>query len=207
MTPEATETLTRLTQAENFRSWDLGRMAEVEGRAERMNRILPADLALIAAVTAGEGQNTPWTGEPDKVQWIDPATGLDCLIVRNQFGALCGYVGVPPGHRFYGIGYNTCPQECGKDDCEHSPESVLRVHGGITFSNVCDPAEGDDTICHVPTPGRPDAVYWFGFDTAHFQDLVPGMGEMAEMLPGMVYRDMAYVVTEIEHLARQLADS
>lgn len=39
----------------------------------------------------------PWDGEPDKMQWTDPATGLDCLIVRNTLGALCGYVGVTPG--------------------------------------------------------------------------------------------------------------
>lgn len=36
-----------------------------------------------------------WHQEPDKAQWIDQATGLDCLIVRGPFGALCGYVGVP----------------------------------------------------------------------------------------------------------------
>jgi hypothetical protein len=37
--------------------------------------------------------------EPDKVQWRDQVTGLTCLIVRvNPGGALCGYVGVPPGH-------------------------------------------------------------------------------------------------------------
>ena len=37
-----------------------------------------------------------WTDEPDKLQWVDEATGFDCLIVRNSLGALCGYVGVSP---------------------------------------------------------------------------------------------------------------
>src|SRR5437868_4216905 len=36
---------------------------------------------------AGPG---PWWDEPDKVQWIDPATDLDCLAVRGPFGAWCG---------------------------------------------------------------------------------------------------------------------
>lgn len=30
-----------------------------------------------------------WTNEPDKVQWIDEATGLDCLIVRHRG---CGHL-------------------------------------------------------------------------------------------------------------------
>ena len=37
----------------------------------------------------------PWDNEPDKAQWIDEASGYDCLIVRGGGGALCGYVGVP----------------------------------------------------------------------------------------------------------------
>ena len=36
----------------------------------------------------------PWLDEPDKAQWIDKTSGLDCLIVRvKHHGALCGYVG------------------------------------------------------------------------------------------------------------------
>lgn len=42
----------------------------------------------------------PWQKEPDKAQWLDEATRLPCLAVRNNVsGTLCGYVGVPPGHR------------------------------------------------------------------------------------------------------------
>lgn len=67
----------------------------------------------------------PWNNEPDKAQWVDDATGLDCLIVRNHGGALCGYVGVPEGHPAYGKDYDTV--------------DVL-VHGGLTFASLC--AEG-----------------------------------------------------------------
>lgn len=54
----------------------------------------------------------PWTDEPDKAQWIDEATGLDCLIVRNGMGTLCGYVGVDEDHPFFGVGYSQCMQGC-----------------------------------------------------------------------------------------------
>ena len=49
--------------------------------------------------TWGDG---PWMAEPDKEQWPDETTGLPCLIKRNQFGALCGYVGVAEGHPWFG---------------------------------------------------------------------------------------------------------
>jgi hypothetical protein len=40
-----------------------------------------------------------WDNEPDRVEF--ESLGLPCLIVRNPFGALCGYVGVPEGHPWY----------------------------------------------------------------------------------------------------------
>lgn len=36
----------------------------------------------------------PWDNEPDKVQWVDEATGLPCVIRRSPLGSLAGYVGV-----------------------------------------------------------------------------------------------------------------
>lgn len=50
----------------------------------------------------------PWANEPDKLNWIDPETGLDCMIVRNRAGNLCGYVGVPESHPWFGVGYSGC---------------------------------------------------------------------------------------------------
>lgn len=117
----------------------------------------------------GEG---PWVGEPDKMQWQDPATGLPCLIVRNSecTGALCGYVGVPPGHPLHGKSYN---------DVEVS------VHGGLTFADKCRPEADDGGICHVADPGEPDDVWWLGFDCAHAMDLSPHMEMvMAELRGG-----------------------
>ena len=158
----------------------------------------------------------PWDDEPDKVQWIDGATGLDCLAVRGPMGCWCGYVGLPPGHRFHGTGY---------DYVEPYPE----VHGGLTFADACmeDLPEGEG-VCHMPEPGRPADVWWLGFDCGHFMDVSPGLEarmrqlradhpdlqreheRLREMVDGPVwhdvYRDLGYVRGEVARLAEQLAD-
>lgn len=146
----------------------------------------------------------PWVDEPDKVHFVDEATGLDGLMVRHDYsGHWCGYVGVPPGHPLHGKDYNDC-----YDDC---PD--LDVHGGLTYSNKC---RGDDeatSVCHVPEPGRPHDVWWLGFDCAHLGDLSPGRS-MRERALGWeplsfdmddTYRDAAYVEAEVRSLAAQLA--
>lgn len=67
----------------------------------------------------------PWDDEPDKVEYVDEATGLPALIVRNGVGALCGYVGVPPGHPAHG---------------QHYDRVDANVHGGLTFAGGCHQA-------------------------------------------------------------------
>ena len=61
-------------------------------------------------------------------------------------------------------------------------------------------------ICHVPEAGRPDHVWWFGFDCAHAGDRCPiheRKGFAAD--DGEVYRDVPYVEAEVRSLAKQLA--
>jgi hypothetical protein len=53
----------------------------------------------------------------------------------------CGYVGVPPGHPWHGLG-----------------EPNVQIHGGITWSDSHLPGE------------PPDGNWWIGFDTAHGGD-------------------------------------
>ncbi len=126
-----------------------------------------------------------WDHEPDKVQFEDDATKLPCLIVRNYSGALCGYVGVPKGHRYYGVRY---------DDVD------VDVHGGLTFADKCSPgAEEGHDICHLPSPGESDDVWWLGFDCAHYMDYCPRL-PVAEGH----YRDVYYVKQECQKLAAQL---
>jgi hypothetical protein len=61
--------------------------------------------------------------------------------------------------------------------------------------------------------------HWFGFDCAHYDDIVPGMVDMYARIrdsmpphlrdiangPGQVYRTIAYVRQECTDLAEQLA--
>ena len=131
--------------------------------------------------TWGDG---PWHKEPDKVQWEDAATGLPNLAVRGPVRAWCGYVGVPSGHALYGVGYS---------DVEDS----FLVHGGLTFSGVCD-EEHPDKICHVPDSGEEKNVWWFGFDCAHAGDMVPRLWDDGE------YRTLGYVKEQCRLLAAQL---
>jgi hypothetical protein len=144
----------------------------------------------------------PWRDEPDKAQWIDEATDLDCLAVRNRLGAWCGYVGLPPGHPLHGFDYEQAPEA--RD---------IEVHGGLTFADKCaEGSEDEPRICHVPAPGRPADVWWLGFDCAHAGDLVPGMQDAYTAAginrPGGyrdTYRTFAYVQAECTSLASQLA--
>lgn len=146
-----------------------------------------------------------WDNEPDKLNWVDPVTGLDCMIVRNKgVGALCGYVGVMEAHPWFGRHYTGCTLIPACEDmyacCVHSIEGKIDVHGGLTFSGFCQ--EGNEHgICHVPEPGRPAHVYWFGFDCSHHGDLSPEYTK--DPLPIRIYRNVAYVKAEVEKLALQ----
>lgn len=142
----------------------------------------------------------PWDGEPDHAEWRDQKTGLPCLAHRNGMGAWCGYVGINPGHPWHGVHYDGCPTACGEFYCEHSPAQV-DVHGGLTYADRCQEGPEGEVICHVPEPGESADVWWFGFDTAHAGDLVPGVPDYDE-----TYRTLGYVQAECRSLAQQLAE-
>lgn len=131
----------------------------------------------------------PWKNEPDKIQWEDPATKLPCLIKRNDSGALCGYVGVPPNHPYWHDSYDM--------------DLGLGAHGGLTFADFCSGDE-EHGICHVPAEGEPKNVWWFGFDCAHSGDYMPS-DKYGLNYGDSTYRDLAYVQQECTQLAAQLA--
>lgn len=136
-----------------------------------------------------------WKDEPDKIQWKDEETGLPCLIVRGPSGALCGYVGVSESHSLY------------KKDYEHAD---VECHGGLTFADMCaDVGDESRHVCHVPDPGEPDHVWWFGFDCAHSWDLRPKYAKSAQEKGyfdwNATYRGVAYVKGHVANLAKQLA--
>ena len=162
----------------------------------------------------------PWSAEPDKVSWIDPATAMPCIMRRGTDGALRGYVGVGPDHPLAGFGEEALP---------HDPPIV--VHGGVDHASPCEEYEPHETsVCHVRVPraaeGRsstplrppfdartmvalamlPDELWWFGFACDKSYDLIPGRRHPAPLglENGRVYRDERYVVRETTNLAAQL---
>lgn len=151
--------------------------------------MLQADLDNFKARMETARANWPageWINEPDRDEWRHE--GFPCLIVRNHGGALCGYVGVSPGHPWYRQHYH---------DVDASP------HGGLTYSDSCQGA-----ICHVPAPGEPDNVWWLGFDCAHSGDLSPGMLALGfRSMEYASYRDINYVRREVNKLAEQAKEA
>lgn len=128
----------------------------------------------------------PWDNEPDRFQWQH--AGYACLITRDhEFGNLCGYVAVDRDSPLYNVHY----RDVGHD---------LPGHGGVNYSNACN-----GHICHVPEPGMPDDVWWFGFDCGHFYDYQPGMTQYIKPDPEFrTYRDFSYVKQTCEELAEAL---
>ena len=121
-----------------------------------------------------------WDSEPDRMDFIH--AGFSCLILRNDIGNWCGYVGVPKEHTCYGKG-----------------EEDFLVHGGITYTSKCKPP-----ICHIPQEGMPDDVWWLGFDTAHLGDMSPC--KSIHLFPGDTYKNMQYIINETKSLAEQLSE-
>lgn len=139
----------------------------------------------------------PWHDEgADREDWVH--LGYPCFVRRHdEHGNWCGYVAVAHGHPYYGFHYE-------------SPEvqSIL-VHRGMTYSAACS-----GHICHVPQPGEPDDVWWFGFDCGHGAvDMLPGMVAMLSVLGrdvgslfrGTRYRTKVYAIGQCKLVAEQLA--
>ena len=138
----------------------------------------------------------PWDGEPDRLELREH--GFPCLIVRSgMMGALCGYVGVPPGHPYHGTHYGEI-------------DGMVGCHGGLTYSDRCA-----DHICHIAQPGEPADVWWLGFDCGHCFDFKPGQEASIARYVGRAYRAghnlesykaVDYVRAEVSRLAEQLAE-
>ena len=131
----------------------------------------------------------PWENEPDHAEWVQEPSGYKCRIRRNATtGTLCGYVGIPKEHSFWGVSYEESHVELS--------EIEVDVHGGITYS-----AEGDD------------GWWYFGFDTAHINDFAPKMVEhwinigrtdVGTLADCMKYKTWEFVEYEIYWLGKRL---
>jgi hypothetical protein len=131
----------------------------------------------------------PWEGEPDNAEWVDADTGLHGRIWRNTIThTLCGYVGVTTGE-LVGVDYNRL----------HFLDTFTPYalpHGGLTYSG----GEGN--------------VWWFGFDTAHGEDFLPGLYIKMRMVnhsgkaswpPTTNYRTWEFVDAEIRKVMEAIA--
>ena len=129
----------------------------------------------------------PWEDEPDHAEWVQEVSGYKCRIVRNEHtGTLCGYVGIPKEHRFWGASYED-------DELRDIGDNV---HGGITYSQ-----QGDD------------GWWYFGFDTSHMDDFAPKMVETLIAVRGgsdsrfydcMKYKTWEFVEDQIYWLGKRL---
>ena len=125
-----------------------------------------------------------WDTEPDRLDFEH--AGFACLLQRNWMGTWCGYVGVGPDHPLHG-----------------KPYSWLR---GLNYAGACE-----GTICHIPKPGMPHDVWWFGFDCARQGDIAPGVEALA-LHSGVkpdwpltaTYKNIDYAKTKTEALAERL---
>lgn len=151
----------------------------------------------------------PWNQEPDQIEWMDDDTGYKCVIRRNDFGSLCGYVAVPSTHPAHGINAADFGDK-------------LYCHWGITWSDYQDP------IKNIDDDGVSD-LWWFGFDCSHAYDITPallqfmgnaGLPDPFQKLIGMFedslpkvcnyerrvaeYRTVSYVEGQIQNLIQQL---
>lgn len=122
-----------------------------------------------------------WETEPSVA--VGEFQGLKCLLVRNNMGSWCGYVGIEPTHVLYGKHYNDI-------------DGVLDVHGGLTYSSQQSP------------DGESHGLWWLGFDCGHATDLIPLLVKLlpSEIVLQGTYRNLAYVQAETEKLAKQLRD-
>lgn len=137
----------------------------------------------------------PWRNELDKAVWTDPATGLDCMHRRCADGGyLCGYVAVEPGHPLFGFDHDAIPASFG-----------VTAHNGLVESGLCDHGREDEVMCHIPAPGRPDDVWWFGFKCNMVDDHLPASGRARSGDQSGIYRSTDYVRAECAKLAMQLA--
>ena len=125
-------------------------------------------------------QDRPWESEPDHAEWVDPTTKYLCRIWRHPTHmTLNGYVGVPPSHACYGMGYD---------------EVNVTAHGGLTYADKTDGLKwfGFDTN-HAGD-----------FSPGLFLMLIDTDGNLPIDMLGDTYRTWEYVELEVTGLAYDL---
>jgi hypothetical protein len=139
----------------------------------------------------------PWDGEPDRVFWVH--NGLVCMILRGPVGALCGYVGVPPGHPMFGL------EDAALYD---GPCAIDQPHGGITWTGEL-PGDEVSFLCDLAVGGQPLelASYWyFGFDCGHAGDVSPELHKLKRQRRNAGDNEVALALQKAGFDPRETAD-
>jgi hypothetical protein len=94
---------------------------------------------------------------------------------------LCGYVGVPKTHPFYGL-----------NDISDPRLTDINIHGGITYTGN-----------HHRKMKK--SKWYIGFDCAHAFDIIPGFKIYSPLkFVDCTYKTIDYVKNETEYLYKQL---
>lgn len=120
-------------------------------------------------------------------------SGLSAVVLMNNIGFRCGYVGIDEDHPLYRVNYAS-------SDILDS----FNVHGGLTFSDFSKRL-GDKNL------------WWFGYDCGHIGD-IPSKEYIGEYKRRVhsdywhmeekegTHKSLEYCVQECENLARQLSE-
>ena len=127
------------------------------------------------------------TAHPDVLLDKGVHEGYEWEVTSNRTGYRCGYVRIPEGHPWHGLGY---------DDVRTADGDWPGVHGGLTFAEP-------DTDCGK---GGEDSAWWLGFDCAHCGDAPdPSLAGYHDRMgyPGDTIKTTEYVAAECRKLAEQ----
>lgn len=122
----------------------------------------------------------PWMQEPGYAEFT--LNGFTCVI-RRPFdkGHLCGYVGLPEGHKSFGKDYK---------------EIEADVHGGLTYSEF-----------EVQNYTGPE-LWWIGFDCHHSGDYSEDDRKFRFLFDNdATYRTFGYVFAQLQSLTSQLQET
>lgn len=120
----------------------------------------------------------PWTQEPDYAEFT--LNGFTCVIRRPYVhGHLCGYVGLPEGHKAFGKPYGMIE---------------VVVHGGLTYASY--------DMGEYAGP----RLWWIGFDCHHSDDFSPYYSTLADG-QHEAYRTFGYLFGQLQSLTRQLQET
>lgn len=138
-------------------------------------------------------------------------------IWENGLGFLCGYIGVPPGHPWYGQDMDDveCDVHGGvtytQGNIHGLHEAINLLHAKINENNIIDfyeqrlaeEKELAGLYSNYPIDGARYDCWWLGFDCGHYMDAARPGSYMDGMFNYGTYRDRDYVFKEIEDMVQQ----